>query len=89
MKEYIAENVSGLVFDEPTRFERCNIRHCTFNVKCQFDRCNIIECEKTENCECDKSNIINDEDDPFGEKRERNFKVIQGGTSEDDTSSEE
>lgn len=46
MKEYIAENVSDLVIDEPTRFERCNIRHCTFNVKCHFDRCNIIECEK-------------------------------------------
>lgn len=68
MKEYIAENVSDLVIDEPTRFERCNIRHCTFNVKCHFDRCNIIECEKTENCECDKSNIIDHEYDPFGEK---------------------
>lgn len=69
MKEYIAENVSDLVIDESTRFERCNIRHCTFNVKCHFDRCNIIECEKTENCECDKSNIIDHEDDPFGENQ--------------------
>lgn len=68
MKEYIAENVSDLVIDEPTRFERCNIRHCAFNVKCHFDRCNIIECTKTENCECDKSNIIDHEDDPFDEK---------------------
>ncbi len=68
MKEYIAENISDLVIDEPARFERCNIRHCTFKVKCHFDRCNIIECEKTENCECDKSNIRDHEDDPFVEK---------------------
>ena len=51
MKEYIAENVSDLVIDEPTRFERCNIRHCTFNVKCHFDRCNIIDHEDDPFCE--------------------------------------
>lgn len=67
MKEYIAANVSNLNIDEETRFERCNVRHCTFNTTCQFDRCNIIECNKLENCICIKSNIIDDENsnEPF------------------------
>ena len=67
MEEFVARNLSDMTFDNETRFERCNVRHCTFNVTCHFDRCNIIECTNTENCDCVKSNIIEHEDidEPF------------------------
>lgn len=61
MKEFTALNINDKVYDEETRFERCNIRRCTFNTLCHFDRCNIIECVNTENCDCVKSNIIEHE----------------------------
>lgn len=61
MKEFIALNINDEVYDEETKFERCNIRRCTFNALCHFDRCNIIECVNTENCDCVKSNIIEHE----------------------------
>lgn len=69
MKEYIAKNIYDLTLDEETRFERCNVRHCTFNVMCHFDRCNIIECTNTSNCDCIKSNII-EKEEVFSEELE-------------------
>lgn len=62
METIVANNVIDRVFNEPTHFERCNVKYCAFNAKCTFDRCNIIECINTENCECVKSNIIDDDE---------------------------
>ena len=51
-----------LFIDEETKFERCNVKNCTFNATCHFDRCNIIECNNIENCICIKTAIVDKED---------------------------